>query len=77
MGFKRNLSSGEIVPAPPNALLKSKKEPKVTNVVFMGMGEPLDNYDQGVKACSLMISPQVWTFKNQSYDFNLWVDPSN
>ncbi|MCH9625499.1 MAG: putative dual-specificity RNA methyltransferase RlmN [Chlamydiales bacterium] len=57
MGLKRDLTSGEIL----SQLLianQTLEEAKVTNVVFMGMGEPLDNYDAVVKACSTMIDPQ-------------------
>lgn len=49
MGFKRNLTSAEII----NQILSisPKEEPdlvknELTNVVFMGMGEPLDNFSQ-------------------------------
>lgn len=54
MGFKRNLSSGEILS---QIILANKtlKEEKISNIVFMGMGEPLDNYNEVVKACSIMI----------------------
>jgi 23S rRNA (adenine2503-C2)-methyltransferase len=58
MGFKRNLSSGEMLAQIllANRLLQETEDQrKVTNVVFMGMGEPLDNYDEVVKACSTMI----------------------
>lgn len=58
MGFKRNLSSGEILAQIllANRLLQETEDQrKVTNVVFMGMGEPLDNYDEVVKACLAMI----------------------
>ena len=54
MGFKRNLSAGEIS----SQLFMANQLRKVTNVVFMGMGEPLDNYDEVVKACTVMIAPQ-------------------
>jgi 23S rRNA (adenine2503-C2)-methyltransferase len=54
MGFKRNLSSGEIL----GQLLLANQQKRVTNVVFMGMGEPLDNYEAVVKACKVMIHPQ-------------------
>lgn len=54
MGFKRNLSAGEILAQ----LFMANQMRKVTNVVFMGMGEPLDNYDEVVKACLLMIAAQ-------------------
>lgn len=53
MGLKRNLTSGEILA---QILLAGRK---VTNVVFMGMGEPLDNYDEVVKACRVMVDPSL------------------
>ena len=51
MGFKRNLKWWEIV----NQVLYfarelKKEESRVTNVVFMGMGEPMLNYDEVMKA---------------------------
>ncbi len=51
MGFKRNLSSGEIVAQVIYyaQMLKEKNE-SVTNVVFMGMGEPFHNYDNSMAA---------------------------
>lgn len=57
MGLQRNLSPGEILAQllKANQILETKK---ITNVVFMGMGEPLDNYDAVVKACSIMIAPE-------------------
>lgn len=60
MGFKRNLTSGEIVGQVvlANQLL-IEEEKRVSNVVFMGMGEPLDNYEEVVKACSIMIDPEA------------------
>jgi len=45
-GFKRHLRSGEIVEQVAWAL----RERPVTHVVFMGMGEPLSNYDQTLRA---------------------------
>jgi 23S rRNA (adenine2503-C2)-methyltransferase len=45
-GFKRNLSAGEIVDQVLySARLLKVQGQAVTNVVFMGMGEPLANYD--------------------------------
>ncbi|HRJ75590.1 MAG TPA: 23S rRNA (adenine(2503)-C(2))-methyltransferase RlmN, partial [Anaerolineales bacterium] len=51
MGFKRNLSSGEIVAQVLYyaKMLKEQNE-SVTNVVFMGMGEPFHNYDNSMAA---------------------------
>lgn len=63
MGFKRNLSSGEILSQTllANQILKNDygKDP-LTNIVFMGMGEPLDNLDQVMKACRILIDPQAF-----------------
>jgi 23S rRNA (adenine2503-C2)-methyltransferase len=48
-GFKRNLSSLEIIDQ--LILLKNRSLSRtVTHVVFMGTGEPLDNYDNLLKA---------------------------
>ena len=45
-GFKRHLRSGEIV----EQVAWAMRERPVTHVVFMGMGEPLANYDQTMAA---------------------------
>ena len=42
-GFDRHLSTGEIVEQVVNATKRTSS--RVSNVVFMGMGEPLANYD--------------------------------
>jgi 23S rRNA (adenine2503-C2)-methyltransferase len=61
MGLKRNLRTSEILAQLilANRALANENHAKthVTNVVFMGMGEPLDNYDNVVKACRLMVDP--------------------
>src|SRR3972149_5360049 len=48
MGFTRHLSKDEIVGQ--LSLMQSVSEQKITNIVFMGMGEPLHNYDNVVGA---------------------------
>lgn len=50
-GLVRNLTAGEIFSQilVVNALLGGGKERKITNVVLMGSGEPLDNYDNTLK----------------------------
>jgi len=55
-GFNRNLTSAEIVGQlwAANRLLAEDKLPAVSNVVFMGMGEPLLNLDQVLCAIRLM-----------------------
>lgn len=64
MGLKRNLTSGEILS---QILLANEalKERRVSNIVFMGMGEPLDNYEEVVKACRIMIDPKALGLSSQ------------
>ena len=54
-GFMRNLSTAEIV-AQVWFMKKFKNfsETKALNVVYMGMGEPLDNYENVVKAIKII-----------------------
>ncbi len=51
MGFKRNLTSGEILE---QFLIGQKLAGKLSNIVFMGMGEPFDNIDNLLKAVSIL-----------------------
>ena len=50
--FIRNLSSGEIV----EQILAVEQDigEKISNVVFMGVGEPLDNYNNVIKAIRIL-----------------------
>ncbi|HQP91740.1 MAG TPA: 23S rRNA (adenine(2503)-C(2))-methyltransferase RlmN [Candidatus Omnitrophota bacterium] len=52
-GFKRNLEVSEII-AQFIAMRKNVPEGSVSNVVFMGVGEPLDNYENVLKAIRIM-----------------------
>ncbi len=57
-GFKKNLSAGEIV----GQVLEIKKDNDIAankrvNIVFMGMGEPLDNMENVVKAVKIFSDP--------------------
>ncbi|RKY80488.1 23S rRNA (adenine(2503)-C(2))-methyltransferase RlmN [candidate division KSB1 bacterium] len=56
MSFKRNLQPGEII----DQVLQIKRilNCEVTNVVMMGMGEPLLNYDHVIKAAYLLSDPE-------------------
>ncbi len=51
-GFRRNLEAGEIV----NQVLLAREiyGKALTHVVFMGVGEPLDNYDQVLKTVRII-----------------------
>jgi len=53
-GFARNLEAGEVVE---QVLRFSSPARPVTNVVFMGMGEPLANYAETLRAIRLLIHP--------------------
>jgi 23S rRNA (adenine2503-C2)-methyltransferase len=52
MGLRGNLSAGEIV----NQILAIPESDEVNRVVFMGMGEPLDNTDEVIKAVNILTS---------------------
>lgn len=54
--FARNLSSGEIV----EQLLAIERDEniKISNLVFMGIGEPLDNFDNVMNAIALLNNPK-------------------
>jgi len=55
-GLKRNLTSGEILEQIIHLAAMAGR--RVTNVVLMGMGEPLANYKATVAAIRAMIDPQ-------------------
>jgi len=57
LGFTRNLSLGEIVS---QVLYPMHAYPdrQIRNVVFMGMGEPLLNYDTVIKAAAIITDPE-------------------
>src|SRR5690606_33501481 len=61
MGFDRNLSAGEIVAQVVHfARLLRERDEHVTNVVFMGMGEPLANYTEMIRAVRILTDPRAF-----------------
>jgi len=55
MGFKRNIKAEDIVAQVIHfARLLQERDQHVTNLVFMGMGEPLANYDEMIRAVRLL-----------------------
>ena len=56
IAFIRNLSSGEIV----EELLAVQRDEniKISNVVFMGIGEPMDNYENVVNSIRIINNPK-------------------
>lgn len=51
-GFKGNLTSGEIL----NQIKSIEESNDLTNIVYMGMGEPLDNTDEVLKSLEILTS---------------------
>ncbi|KAL9188737.1 hypothetical protein ACHAXT_007115 [Thalassiosira profunda] len=73
MGIRGNLSSGEILEqlvhgsrilaeeaAESDSGPKGKRMDLIRNVVFMGMGEPLNNYHNVLAACRALIDRRLW-----------------
>lgn len=54
--FIRNLTSGEIVEQ--ILAVERDNDIRISNVVFMGIGEPLDNYDNVVNAIRIINNPK-------------------
>lgn len=50
MGFHAHLTTGDII----NQVLSIPHSESLTNLVFMGMGEPLDNFDAVSKAITIL-----------------------
>jgi len=54
-GFKRDLDTAEI--AGQYVETQKRQQTRITNIVFMGMGEPLDNFDNLYKAIKIINDP--------------------
>ena len=52
MGFRHQLSATEII----NQVISIPERDSLTNIVFMGMGEPLDNIDNVLRALDILTS---------------------
>ena len=60
LGFSRNLRASEIVDQVCRVRALAPAERPISNVVFMGMGEPLLNLDAVVEAIRLLIHPKAF-----------------
>lgn len=60
MGFFRNLTHGEIVDQAQyiNDIALAEYGKKITNIVYMGMGEPLHNYKSVVESANIICDPR-------------------
>ena len=68
MGFKRNLGSGEIV----EQVIRIARRfdsggDHLSNVVFMGMGEPFQNYDASMEAIDRLNDPDGFNFGKRRF----------
>ncbi len=61
-GFSRNLTTAEIIGQLylADLLLREAQQDPISNVVLMGMGEPLANFDAVVKALRLMVDDHAY-----------------
>ncbi len=55
-GFQSNLTAGEIV----NQVRSLPERDSLTNIVYMGMGEPMDNYQHVIRSLEILTSD--WGF---------------
>lgn len=61
MGYKRNLDSGEIIDQVLYfARYLKKRNQKISNIVFMGMGEPFLNYENVMRAIDILNDEQCF-----------------
>lgn len=56
LGFRGNLSAGEII----SQFINIEESDSISNAVYMGMGEPMDNYEQVLKSIEILTSD--WGF---------------
>ncbi len=72
MGFFRNLTSGEIL----DQYLQIKKiiGKKITNIVFMGMGEPLLNYENVMNSINIFSTGMNIASRRITLSTSGWVD---
>lgn len=64
-GLKRNLTAGEIIEQVIETQRGMADPDKLTNIVLMGMGEPLANYDAVVTAINNLIDQNTISFSHR------------
>jgi 23S rRNA (adenine2503-C2)-methyltransferase len=60
-GLDRHLKTHEIV----TQVLELRRLAPITNIVFMGMGEPLHNFENVVKACEILLDTDGMNFSKR------------
>jgi len=64
-GLNRNLTPSEIIGQVIQAKKSMETPDRLTNIVLMGMGEPLANYDAVVKAIGILVSEDGMNFSHR------------
>ena len=57
-GFEGNLTTGDIL----NQIFALPERDTLTNIVFMGQGEPMDNLDAVLQATEILTAPYGWAW---------------
>ncbi len=57
-GFEGNLTAGDIL----NQIYSLPERDTLTNIVFMGQGEPMDNLDAVLRATEILTAPYAWAW---------------
>lgn len=72
MGYKRNLITGEII----DQVIQIEKisQKKITNIVFMGMGEPFLNYDNVIDAIRIFVDGMNIAARRITISTAGWID---
>jgi len=65
VGFQRNLSVGEIVDQVCRVQQEAGNRFRISNLVFMGMGEPLANYEAVLSAVAILCDPNGLAFSHR------------
>lgn len=65
LGLKRHLRPSEIANQPLQIRAKLPEDTRITNVVMMGMGEPLHNYDNLVTALRTYLAEDALNFSHR------------
>ncbi len=64
-GLRRNLTAAEIIEQVIQVKRSMQDPSRLTNIVLMGMGEPLANYDQVIKAVGNIINADGMNFSHR------------
>ena len=65
IGLKRNLETAEIVDQVCQGLRDPELGPRINSLVLMGMGEPLANYDEVLRAIRIITDPNGLMFSHR------------